>query len=473
MHIQRSCRTARSSTADGNICLFWGTNCRFHDPRILAATGKGLEIEEKRAWKGFWNEKLVKISKECFEDPEALTVLLTGRSTAYCDLITRILNSKNLNFDLVVLKPKKERGVNNSTLAFKYAFIDDVLKLGESIEQVEVYEDRAPHRDAFEYYLKNWRRLKETTTEEHTDGIKEQTLELAEQNDMIGLKAFKVHFVEMPFIHLDEAVEESLVQTMLTELNAIDLADEPDQWVMQKKVFGVGYAVRNEDFEKLFETYLSLIKDDKLADRHEWRNIRQPSVFVHFNAQPHILNKVGGVGKLVEFEITHFAASTKVFALSLAPVASFREITSKDGATVMVNDSKTRFWTKNDVPVLVLATRDGGKPVDANYLQQWTTVPPSVENRRFRARVALKQEIAMELIPRAEAEEREKAVLFEKETSRTVSHRHSRENSDPRSSVRYKKDSPSKTGNAGHSVYGSKQGGGSRNAFGYSLERDT
>jgi hypothetical protein len=450
------------------------TDCRFHDPRILAATGKGLEVEEKRAWKGFWNEKLVKISKECFEDPEALTVLLTGRSTAYCDLITRILNSKNLNFNLVVLKPKKERGASNSTLTFKYSFIDDVLKLGESIEQVEVYEDRAPHRDAFEDYLKNWRRLKETTTEEElSDGIKEQTLELAEQNDTIGLKAFKVHFVQMPFIYLDEEVEESLVRTMLTELNTIDMADEPDQWVMEKKVFSLGYAVQNEDFERLFETYLALINDDKLADRHEWRRIRQPSVFIHFNAQPHILNKVGGVGKQVEFEVTHFAASKKVFALSLAPVASFHQITSKSGATVTVNDGKTRFWTKNDVPVLVLATRDGGKPIDANYLDQWTAVPRSVGNRRFRARVSIKQEIAMERIPRAEAEERNVAALREQTNPRPVNHRHSRENMDSRNNARYKKEGQSNTMNGGHSVYGSKQAGGSRNAFGYSLERDT
>ena len=151
---------------------------------------------------------MVQTAKESFQDPEALTVLLTGRSTAYVDLISRILKSKGLHFDLVVLKPKKERFESNSTLTFKYAFIDDILKLGSSIDHVEVYEDRAPHRDAFEEYLKNWRRVAETTTsEDECDGIKVQSVELAEQNDAIGLKEFKVHFVAMPFIHLDEAVE--------------------------------------------------------------------------------------------------------------------------------------------------------------------------------------------------------------------------------------------------------------------------
>src|SRR5271163_3806502 len=164
---------------------------RFHDPRILAATGQGAAIEGKRAWKGFWNEKLVRTCKQLFNDPEVLTVLLTGRSSLYIDLVNKILDSRNLVFDLVVLKPKKARGESNNTLTFKYAFIDDVLRLGESIDVVEVYEDRAPHRDAFERYLSSWRRVKgtdvsTTSMEEDSDGIEVQSLELAEHSEEIG-----------------------------------------------------------------------------------------------------------------------------------------------------------------------------------------------------------------------------------------------------------------------------------------------
>ena len=31
----------------------------WHDERILAATGDGLEKEEPRAWEGWWNEQVV------------------------------------------------------------------------------------------------------------------------------------------------------------------------------------------------------------------------------------------------------------------------------------------------------------------------------------------------------------------------------------------------------------------------------
>ena len=31
----------------------------WHDSRLLAATGEGVQIESKRAWKGWWNEQIV------------------------------------------------------------------------------------------------------------------------------------------------------------------------------------------------------------------------------------------------------------------------------------------------------------------------------------------------------------------------------------------------------------------------------
>jgi HAD domain family 1 in Swiss Army Knife RNA repair proteins len=411
---------------------------------------------------------LVQTSKELFQDPEALTVLLTGRSTAYIDLISRILKSKELHFDLVVLKPKKERFESNSTLTFKYAFIDDILNLGESIDHVEVYEDRAPHRDAFEKYLKNWRRLSEPAThEDEYDGIKVQSVELAEQNDAIGLKEFKVHFVTMPFIHLDEAVEESLIQDMLEETNEVDMANDLNTFVLEKKIFNVSYVVPSEDIEILFNTYLPMM-NDKLSDRHEWRQIRQPSVFIHFNALPPILNKVGGIGKRVEFEITHLGVSDKVLALSLVPVASFHEVLNESGEKVLQQDSRTRYWSKNEVPVLVLATRDGGKPIDANYLQEWRAIPKSIEYRRFIATVTAKQEIDITQVSKVEARARKEAAARSQEKSSAPRKHHSGQFKDSHEN-RKNGYAGNETSGGNHTIYGNSRGRGTRNAFGYSL----
>ena len=37
----------------------FGSGGWWHDERILAATGEGVEKEEPKAWKGWWNEQVV------------------------------------------------------------------------------------------------------------------------------------------------------------------------------------------------------------------------------------------------------------------------------------------------------------------------------------------------------------------------------------------------------------------------------
>jgi HAD domain family 1 in Swiss Army Knife RNA repair proteins len=357
-------------------------------------------VEEKRAWKGFWNEKLVALSRQMLKDPSILTVLLTGRSTAYIDLINRMLDSKQLRYDLVALKPKKARGVNNSTLKFKYAFIDDILKLGPSIDQVDIYEDRAYHRDAFEIYLQNWRRVKESLlVEEECGGVQIKSVELAEHrnHEEIGLKEFKVHLVEMPIIHLKEELEESLVKRMIEETNVADMQDTGEEYGLERRVFNVGYRIDDDVFARLYKTYLEMSTEQLASERGEWRKLRNPSIFIHFNSTPYVLDKVGGVGKQVGFKITHFAVSETILAIRVVPFKSYYQCTDRHGQTVSRPDARTKFWTKNRIPVLVLATRNGGRPSDANNIQDWTPVSESLE---FIGEVAVKQELSIVRAPK-------------------------------------------------------------------------
>jgi HAD domain family 1 in Swiss Army Knife RNA repair proteins len=441
---------------------------RWHDPRILTATGAGVDTEEPRAWKGYWNDALVKESRRLYEDPKVLTVLLTGRSTLYVEIVNRILNSRQLKYHLVVLKPRKARGVNNNTLTFKYAFIDDILRLGTTIDTVEVYEDRAPHRDAFEDYLKKWRRIKETTGEEVVeDGIKTESLELEEHSEEVGLKAFKVHFVTMPGSQLNPQVEEALVKTMVEETNAADMADEDEEYVMEKKVFSLGYQLANDDSQRIFDTYMALSRDSEaVADPQEWRPIRQPSVFIYFKALPHILDRTGPIGKHVDFEITHLGISNKALALALSPVASYHETRTSKGETRLRPDSKVRFWSKNELPVLVLATKDGGKPVDANFINDWMAVPDSVELRRFRTTIGLQQQISIERMSNVDARAQQEWSAPSPGQSSFPS---VREHSNGQTSERggHRSGGGGRRGR-GYTGYGRGQNS-SRNAFGYEL----
>jgi len=102
----------------------------WRDPRILAATGEGLEVEEKRAWHGWWNEDIVQLVQLSMRQKDALTVLLTGRSvTGFADLVQRIVKSRGLVFDMVVLKPEAMTTGQQSqnTLAFKTVFLAELL----------------------------------------------------------------------------------------------------------------------------------------------------------------------------------------------------------------------------------------------------------------------------------------------------------------------------------------------------------
>jgi hypothetical protein len=79
------------------------------------------------------------------QQKDALTVLLTGRGEAnFADIVTRIINTRNLEFDLVCLKP--EVGPNGqrfiTTMEFKQTFLEDLIMTYKSADEIRVYEDR-------------------------------------------------------------------------------------------------------------------------------------------------------------------------------------------------------------------------------------------------------------------------------------------------------------------------------------------
>ena len=285
--------------------------------------------------------------------------------------------------------------MNNSTLKFKYAFIDDVLRLGSSIEEVEVYEDRIVHRDAFQDYLSNWRRVKGDS-----DNVKMEAVDL----DDIGLKSFNVHFVELPVIHFKEDVEERLVTKMMEDTNEADFKDGDQQYILERKVISMGYRLHEGIFTQLFKKYVELSVDTTTS---EWRIMRRPSVFIHYKSTPDVLNKVGGIGKKVEFKVTHYVVSDKILALQLAPLASYSQARDGNGKIVLKPDRRTTFWTKSRVPALVLATRNGGKPSDVNAVREWTTIPSSIENQQFMSQVVVNQELSIVLVSKEAARPKE------------------------------------------------------------------
>ena len=74
-----------------------------------------------------------------------MTVLLTGRGERnFADLLKRIVKSKDLDFDMICLKP--ETGPSNqrfsSTMNFKQAILQDLVFTYRDAVEITIYEDR-------------------------------------------------------------------------------------------------------------------------------------------------------------------------------------------------------------------------------------------------------------------------------------------------------------------------------------------
>jgi len=124
----------------------------WHDPGILAATGEGVDIEEKRGFAGWWNENTVKTSRQSIASEDTLTILLTGRSEAkFQELISRILRSKGLSFDLICLKPTVMP--NNiqvtSTMQYKNELLKSLIYTYKRAQTIRIWEDRPNHVKKF------------------------------------------------------------------------------------------------------------------------------------------------------------------------------------------------------------------------------------------------------------------------------------------------------------------------------------
>ncbi|KAI7906474.1 uncharacterized protein BX663DRAFT_529208 [Cokeromyces recurvatus] len=138
-----------------------------------------IEELEPKAWKGFWNEPIVKEAKRCINDPNTMTVVLTGRRYhPFHLLIPTMLNSKGLQFDLIGLRPDPEQVSDNhwevkngqqqltynltssvfkSTMHFKTCFILNLIHNVPSVRQVTMWDDRTYHVNRFKQYLNTLR----------------------------------------------------------------------------------------------------------------------------------------------------------------------------------------------------------------------------------------------------------------------------------------------------------------------------
>ncbi len=316
----------------------------WHDQRILEATGEGIEKEEPRAWEGWWNEQLVSLVELSIQQKDALTILLTGRGEHnFADLIKRIAASKKLSFDMICLKP--QAGPNNqkfgSTMMYKQAILKDLVHTYKDADEIRVYEDRPKHTKSFRDFFETFNKMLLSPTA--PTPRKPITAEVIQVADAVTT--------------LDPVVETAEVQRMINNHNAAISSRASYRGIryeIKRTVFFTGYLISSVDTARL----LTLVNLPSGMPESEVKLLANSILITPRPCESSILERVGGIGYKQTWQVTGIAVyESKVWAARVAPIPP-----------------NSTFHTDNPVPLVVLALLKGGRPVDANRIQNWQPV---------------------------------------------------------------------------------------------------
>ncbi|KAJ5780571.1 hypothetical protein N7457_005731 [Penicillium paradoxum] len=324
----------------------------WHDPNILSATGRGLEIEEPRKWEGWWNDQILRLVRNSMEQKDALTVLLTGRSEAgFAEVIKRMVASQELEFDLIGLKP--EVGPNSqrfaTTMNFKQAFLEDLVLTYEQAEEIRVYEDRVKHVKGFRDFFESLNR----------------DLQKAPPGARMPILSEVIQVTE-GCTYLDPVSETAEVQRMVNAHNltlrnpALNLTKSRcGRMYIKRVVFYTGYLLSPEDSNSLTQNLLAPLLPPGLAESNDLKYMANSILITPRPAPRSILDKIGGMGKKVKWQITGTGnLDNKIWAARVAPIP----------ATEV-------YHTENPLPIVVLAVRKGARLIDAGKIQNWHPIP--------------------------------------------------------------------------------------------------
>lgn len=337
----------------------------WHDNRILGATGQGIEVEEPRAWEGSWNEKIVELVRLTAKQPDALCVLLTGRSEErFAELIIRIVASKRLEFDMVCLKPQVGPANQkfSSTMKFKQELITELMETYKHANEIRIYEDRPKHTQGFRDFLDEFNQAQ------------------AAQPTRGPINADVVQVTDT-VATLNPVAEVAEVQRMINEHNEAmrrhPIHLRPNALRIKKTVFFTSYGIQPEDAQRLLGL-VSIPQKSGDGMRIHGNNI----IIVPRPCTKALLAKVGGIGARLTWQVTGTGCyQNSIWAACVSPVPA-----------------SATFHTDNPVPIVVLALKKGARPADANKITSWTALPPE---KRF----AFETTVGEKAILRVEAED--------------------------------------------------------------------
>ncbi|KAI1429002.1 hypothetical protein F5Y12DRAFT_782248 [Xylaria sp. FL1777] len=317
----------------------------WHDSRILAATGDGVEREEPRAWDGWWNEKIVELVHLSMKQKDALCVLLTGRSErGFSDLIKRIVKSKGLEFDMMGLKP--EVGPNSerfkSTMLFKQAFLRATMETYKHAQEIRIYEDRTNHVIGFREFLDEYNKsLQDFRNQSSRGPIAAEVIQVADVST-----------------NLDPVVEVAEVQHLINSHNLIvddrSKRGRSERLAIRKTVFFTCYMILPDTTKQLIGLVAPHLPDSEVKYQ------ANAVIITPKPCPPGVLEKIGGMHAKMRWSVAGIGSwDNNLWAISLQPVPA-----------------SAPYHTDSATPSVVIATRRGARPSDVNKIQQWQPIPP-------------------------------------------------------------------------------------------------
>lgn len=280
------------------------------------------------------------------QQKDVVTVLLTGRAEGnFSELIKKMVASRDLEFDIIALKPKV--GPSNqritSTMSYKQIFLTDLMETYTGAEEIRVYEDRDRHVTGFRGFFTDYNKRQNGVG----GGARTRTPIIAE-----------VVKVADGVTQLDPVTETAAVQRIINDHNVAvtaGTASYKQRLMIKKTVFYTGYLISDTDTKKLL-TVASIPTNMPDADLKYLAN----NILITPRPAPDsILEKVGGIGSKLTWEVTGTAVfENKIWAACVCPLPDTQ-----------------KYYTENPLPIVVLALRKGARPIEAGKIQNWQPVP--------------------------------------------------------------------------------------------------
>lgn len=290
-------------------------------------------------------EEIVELVRMSMQDPSTFTVLLTGRADGIFDnLITRMVDSKGLTFDMICLKPKVSPPgeVIRNTMEFKQSLLRDIMLTYTDAEAIKVYEDRPKHTQNFRTFFEQFN----------------QSLQTSPNPPRMPIAAEVVQVPELD-TQMDPTSEIAEVQRMINVHNtAVVSKTAPPRSIpykMKDTIFWTGYVIP-QDVSETIKTFIP--QDRATSDLHYSANC---IMIFPGPARNSTIKTVGGMHAKMSWRVTGLGSLSgdRLFAARVEPAIP-----------------GTPYYSINKTPHVLLASRPGVKAVEAKDITNWTPVAP-------------------------------------------------------------------------------------------------